>query len=166
MYTCGKLRATICYALIDGKATRVARLLTRPFTTHHLPSTCCLLTADRPSLLGPISLVPDMSQSSSGSSSTFQALFGGALRDYEDIIGSRLSDHPLAKELQECDSVGSITAILKEQAQIFREFRDHGKLVNSLKHLVDILSSPYISNVFDQGDLVVRQKASLGVSCC
>jgi phage-related protein len=98
-----------------------------------------------------------MSQSSS--SSTFPALFDAALQDYEDKIGSSLINHPLAKELQECDSVGSITAILEEQARIFREFRDHGKLVNSFKHLVDVLSSPFISTVFDQGtDLVVRPK--------
>jgi hypothetical protein len=96
-----------------------------------------------------------MSQSSS--SSTFPVLFDAALQDYEDKIGSSLINHPLAKELQECDSVGSITAILEEQARIFREFRDHGKLVHSLKHLVDVLSSPFISTVFDQGtDLVVR----------
>jgi hypothetical protein len=105
--------------------------------------------------------------SQSFSSSTFQALFDAALQDYEDKIGSSLINHPLAKELQECDSVGSITAILEEQAQIFRGFRDHGKLVNSLKYLVDVLSSPFVSTVFDQAtDLVVRPKESLGVSCC
>ena len=98
-----------------------------------------------------------MSQSSS--SPTFQALFDVALQDYEDKLGCNLINHPLAKELQECDSVGSITAILEEQARIFRDFGDHGKLVNSLKHLVDILSSPFISTVFEQGtNLVVRPK--------
>jgi len=106
-----------------------------------------------------------MSQSSS--SPTFQALFDVALQDYEDKIGSRLINHPLAEQLQECDSVGSITTILEEQARSFREFRDHGKLVNSLKNLVDVLSSPFISPVFGQGaDLVVRPEAFLGVSCC
>jgi hypothetical protein len=100
-----------------------------------------------------------MSQSSS--SPTFQALFDAALRHYEDKIGSRLINHPLAKQLQECDSAGSITAILEEQARIFREFRDHEKLVNSLKNLVDVLSSPFISTVFGQAtDLVVRPKGT------
>jgi hypothetical protein len=93
------------------------------------------------------------------SSSTFRAVFDAALQDYEDKVGSNLIDHPLAKELQECDSVGSITAILEEQARIFREFRDNGKLVDSLKHSVDVLSSPFISTAFDQvTNLAVRSK--------
>ena len=108
-----------------------------------------------------------MSQSSS--SSTIQALFDAALQDYEDKTGSVLIDHPLAKELQEYDSVMSITTILEEQIQIFPsyEFTDHGMLMDSLKHLVEVLNSPFISNVFDQGtDRVVRPKGTLCVFCC
>lgn len=96
-----------------------------------------------------------MSQSSS---SAFQALFDAALQDYEGKTGISLIDHPfVAREHQECDSVGSIIAILEEQAQNFHEFRAHGKLVDSLKNIIDVLSSPFISTGFDQGtDLVVR----------
>jgi hypothetical protein len=98
-----------------------------------------------------------MSQSSSPSTSG--ALFDAALQDYEEKTGSNLINHPLTKELQECDSVGSIIVILEEQVRIFREFRDNGKLVDSLKHLVDVLSSPFIGTVFEQGtDLLVRSK--------
>jgi hypothetical protein len=98
-----------------------------------------------------------MSQLSS--SSTFQALFNTALQDYEDKTGSSLVDHPFAKQFQECDSVESITTILEEQARIFREFRDHGKLVNSLKRLVDVLCSPFVTTVLEKGiDLFVRPK--------
>ena len=100
---------------------------------------------------------------SRSSSSTFQALLDAALQDYEDKTGSVLIDHPLAEELQECDSVMSVTTILEEQIRIFPsyEFTDHGMLVDSLKHLVDVLSSPFISNVFDQDtDLVVRPKGT------
>ena len=131
-----------------------------PLYRHHLPSTCRLLTADRPSFLVDISSISDMSRSSS---STFQALLDAALQDYEDKTGSVLIDHPLAEELQECDSVMSVTTILEEQIRIFPsyEFTDHGMLVDSLKHLVDVLSSPFISNVFDQDtDLVVRPKGT------
>ena len=103
--------------------------------------------------------------SRSSSSSTFQALFDAALQNYEDKTGSVLIDHPLAKELQEYDSVMSITTILEEQIQIFPsyEFTDHRMLVDSLKHLVEVLSSPFISNVFDQGTnrvVMVRPKGT------
>jgi hypothetical protein len=95
-----------------------------------------------------------MSQPSS--SSTFQALFNTALQDYKDQTGSSLVDHPFAKQFQECDSVESITTTLEEQAQIFREFRDHGKLVNSLKRLVGVLCSPFFTTVLEKGiDLLV-----------
>jgi hypothetical protein len=79
-----------------------------------------------------------MSQSSSFSS--FKDIFDVALRDYENKTGIKLVDNPLAKKLETCDSVDSITAILQEQAQIFRKFRgDDGKLMKSLKSSVDIL---------------------------
>ena len=99
-----------------------------------------------------------MSQPSS--SSTFQTLFNTALQDYKDKTGSSLIDHPFAMQFQECDSVESITTILEEQARIFREFRDHGKLVNSLKRLVDVLCLPFFTTVFEKGiDLIVRPKS-------
>jgi hypothetical protein len=93
------------------------------------------------------------------SSSTFQALFNTALQDYEDKTGSSLVGHPFAEQFQECDSVESITAILEEQTRIFRKFRDHGKLVKSLKRLVTVFCSPLFTTVLDKGiDLLVRHK--------
>jgi hypothetical protein len=98
-----------------------------------------------------------MSQPSS--SSTFQALLDTALQDYKDKTGSSLVDHPLAMRFQECDSVESITTILEEQARIFREFRGHGKLVNSLKRSVSVLCSPLFTTVLEKGiGLLVRPK--------
>jgi hypothetical protein len=97
-----------------------------------------------------------MSQSSP---STFQALFNAALQDYKDKTGNSLVGHPFAKQLQECDSVESISTILEEQARVFREFRDHGELINSLKRLTGILCSPFVNTVLGEGiDLVVRPK--------
>jgi hypothetical protein len=98
-----------------------------------------------------------MSQSSSPS--TFHALFNAALQDYKDKTENSLVDHPFARQLKECDSVESVSTILEEQARVFREFRDHGKLINSLKRLADILCSPFISTVLGEGiGLVVRLK--------
>jgi hypothetical protein len=96
---------------------------------------------------------------SRSSPSTFQALFNAALQDYKDKTGNNLVDHPFARQLQQCDSVESVSTILEERTRVFREFRDHGKLINSLKRLAGILCSPLISTVLGEGiGLVVRPK--------
>ena len=112
---------------------------------HHPPLTHCLLTTDRsPPSSAILSSISDMSQSSE--SSTFQALFNAALQDYKDKTGSSLIDHPIAKQLETCESVSSITSILQEQAQSFREFRENdGKLKKALNSSVDVLCAPSIS---------------------
>jgi hypothetical protein len=98
-----------------------------------------------------------MSQPSS--SFSFQVLFNIALQDYESQTGTRLVDHPLAKELESCNSVDSINAILQEQAQIFREFRgDSGKLMKSLKCSVDILYTLSVSTLLGEGVSLVCTK--------
>ena len=72
--------------------------------------------------------------------SSFQELFNVALRNYENQTKTSLVDHPLFNRLELCNSVNSITTILQEHAQIFREFRgDDGKLMRSLKYTVNIL---------------------------
>ena len=72
--------------------------------------------------------------------SPFQDLFNAALQDYQNQTGNSLIDHPFAKQLESCDSVDSIMAVLQEQAQIFREFRgDDGKIMKSMKYSVNIL---------------------------
>ncbi len=103
-----------------------------------------------------------MSQTSS--SSTFQALFNAALQDYEDKTEISLIDHPLAKQLETCNSVHSIIAILQDQARSFREFRGNdGRLMKSLKSLVDVLCSPSIGSTLNPAiGLVVRPKSFIG----
>jgi hypothetical protein len=144
------------YNLTDGEVVRLPSSLYH----HHLPSTSHLLPADY-SFPRHISSNSDMNQPSS--SSTFQALFNAALLDYEDKTGSSLVDHPFAIQFQGCDSVESFTTILEEQARIFCKFRDHGKFLNSLKHLVNIFCSPFFTTVLDNGVglLVCPKKHSL-----
>src|SRR6267154_237567 len=133
------------YNLIDGEVVRLP--LSNPLPP--LPSIDRLLLVDYP-FPRHIPSNSDMSQPSS--SSTFQALFNTALQNYKDKTGSSLVDHPFAHQFQECDSVESITTILEEQARmIFRESRDHGQLVNSLKRLVKVLCSPFFTTVLDKG---------------
>ena len=93
-----------------------------------------------------------MSQPSSSSSSSFQGLFNAALQDYENQTKTKLVQHPLAKKLETCNSVDSITTILQEQAQIFGGFRDDGKIMKSLTSSVDVLYT--LSNNTILGEVV------------
>jgi len=72
--------------------------------------------------------------------SYFQQLFDAALQDYERQTGKKLVDHPLAKQLEACESADSVTNVLQEQARGFhRSSGDHGKIMKSLKYAVDVL---------------------------
>lgn len=74
------------------------------------------------------------------SGSTFQSLFEAALEGYEEQTGKKLIDHPLAKQLEQCNSVESITAALQEQAQAFNGFRRfEGKVMKPFKGIVHVL---------------------------
>jgi hypothetical protein len=74
------------------------------------------------------------------SGSTLQSLFDAALQDYEKQTGKKLIDHPLARQLEICNSVESITAVLKEQSRAFTEFRrDDDKVMKPLKRVVHVL---------------------------
>jgi hypothetical protein len=73
-------------------------------------------------------------------SSRFQALFESALQDYQSQTGTTLADHPLAQQLQNCDSADSVTAVLQEKARALSEFRgDDGKTMKSLNRVVSVL---------------------------
>jgi hypothetical protein len=96
-----------------------------------------------------------MSQQSS--SSAFQALFNTALQDYKNKTGVVQLTAPLPSKSR--NATRSIITILGAQARIFREFRDHGKRMNSLERLVDVLCSPFFTTALEKGiDLTVRPK--------
>jgi hypothetical protein len=107
-----------------------------------------------------------MSQPSS-LSSNFRVLFNAALQDYKDKTGNTLADHPIAVQLETCESVSSIIAILHEQAQSFHEFKENdGRLMKALNSSVDVLCVPSISSALNEAiGLVVRRKASISVPC-
>jgi hypothetical protein len=73
------------------------------------------------------------------SHSTLQPLFQAALQKYEEQT-RELINHPLAPQLEQCNSVESFTAVLQEQAQVFNEFRRvESKVMKPLKGIVHIL---------------------------
>jgi hypothetical protein len=62
------------------------------------------------------------------------------LQDYEKQTGMKLTEHPLARKLENCNSVESITAVLQEQARAFTEFRrEDDKVMKPLKGVVHVL---------------------------
>ena len=73
-------------------------------------------------------------------SSHLQVLFEAALQDYQKQTGVALATHPLAEQLQNCDSVESVTAIFREQTQAFSEFQDKDKVLKPLKKAVSVLN--------------------------
>lgn len=74
------------------------------------------------------------------SGSTLQSLFEAALQGYEKQTGIKLIEHPFARQLEICNSVESITAVLQEQAQAFTEFRrDDCKVMKPLRRVVQVL---------------------------
>ena len=95
--------------------------------------------------------------------SSFQGLFNAALQDYQIQTGNNLIDHPFVKQLESCNSVDSITAVLQEQAQIFRDFRgDDGKFMKSLKFSVNTL---YTLSVTTEGIGLVHPKPFIEIPC-
>ena len=88
-----------------------------------------------------------------------QALFDSALRDYEKKTNVTLSKHPLAVQLQSCDSVDDITSLLQRKAEAFGDFQARSRMMKALRATVSILAP--LSKAFSLADDfgVVRQKA-------
>ncbi|KAH9965156.1 hypothetical protein BJV74DRAFT_799613 [Russula compacta] len=73
-------------------------------------------------------------------SSFFESLFQLALDEYENQTGINLLQHPLAIQLDRCNSVESITELFQQQAEAFREFREgNHKILTLLKRAVQVL---------------------------
>jgi hypothetical protein len=63
-----------------------------------------------------------------------------------------LAKHPLAESLQNCHSVGSITAFLQDKAREFGDFEGRNKIMKSIESTVTILSM--LSTTAALGDAV------------
>lgn len=95
-------------------------------------------------------------------SSRFGVLFEAALQQYEKQTKIPLAKHSLAEQLQNCDSVGSVIAVLQEQIQAFNEFRGRDRIMKSLEGVVSVLST--LSAVAGLSDSIglVRWKGLIG----
>ena len=72
--------------------------------------------------------------------SDFKPILDAALSDYNMKTGKELLDHPLAAEVQRCDTVDAALAILQDQAKAFQQFKDGDqRLVESISPLAQVL---------------------------
>ena len=127
---------------------------------HSLPRRISLISSSPPIW---ISLTGDIIYMGDSSSTRLQVIFEAALEGYERQTGMKLIDHPLARQLENCNSIQSITAVLEEQARAFSQFRgDDGKVMKSLKCSVHILHG-LSSSALGEGISLVRFMDFLGI---
>jgi hypothetical protein len=94
-------------------------------------------------------------------SSRFRAFFDSALHDYQRQTGTTLSSHPLAEKIQDCDSVESVTAVLREQARALSDFRGgEGRIMRSLETIVSVLYTLSEKSALGEAIGLVRRKGS------
>jgi hypothetical protein len=84
---------------------------------------------------------PTSDTSDQSGSSRLRMLFEAALEYYRQQTGIKLAKHPLAERLQDCNTVESVTAVLREQVQDFKQFREKDKVLKPLKKVLTVLHS-------------------------
>jgi len=98
--------------------------------------------------------------SNQSQSSRFRVLFDSALQDYQNQTGTTL----VAGQLQNCDSVESVTAVLQEQTWAFTEFRGgDNRIMKSLESVVSALYTLSASTALGEAIGLVRRRASIDV---
>ena len=71
--------------------------------------------------------------------SRLRVLFEAALEDYKQQTGIELAQHPLARRLEDCNSVESVADVLREQAQDLDRLREKDKVLKPLKKVLTVL---------------------------
>jgi hypothetical protein len=85
---------------------------------------------------------PMASSSTSTSSSNFQSIFNASLQAYNNKTKNILLDHPLADQLQSCDSLNAVLSVLQDLIQQFEQRRTSDeRLKNWLNPTVNVLYS-------------------------
>ena len=89
-----------------------------------------------------LALVMSQTTTTADVSSRFQALFQVALKSYQKQTMADLLAHPLASQLQSCDSTADIVAILQDQLRDLDKSRSGDeRLVKWLNPTVNVLSA-------------------------
>ena len=109
-----------------------------------------------------------MSQSpptASSSSSNFQSVLNAALDAYEKTTKKKLLDHPLATQLQSCDSPTAILSVLQDLIQQFEQNRSgDARLRTWLEPTVNVLFA-FSATLGEGVGLVIHQSRYLVKIC-
>ena len=74
------------------------------------------------------------------SSTNFETIFAAALDEYQRQTKKNIASHPLATQLESCESPSAILAVLRAQVQIFDKSQDADeKLTKWLDPTVNVL---------------------------
>ena len=86
-----------------------------------------------------------------------ESILAAALNEYKKNTGNDLLSHPLSAELQLCDSVEGILAILQRQANTVEKLRDGNRgVMKWVRSSVNVLCS--ISATLEDGAGLVRHR--------
>ena len=76
----------------------------------------------------------------SSSSSSFQSIFDASLQSYNNKTKNKLLDHPLATQLQSCNSPNAILSVLQDLIHQFDQRRASDERLNKwLNPIVNVL---------------------------
>ena len=92
----------------------------------------------------------------------FRARFDSALQAYKQTTGVTLAEHPLAVQLQNCDSDDSIVILLKYEARPFSDLPGNDRIMESIESIVSIVSTLCSTASLGEGIGLVRQNAPMG----
>ncbi|KAI9432820.1 hypothetical protein H4582DRAFT_2131950, partial [Lactarius indigo] len=93
-------------------------------------------------VIGTTSQTMQASSSSTPKDPNLQPIFEKALKDYKKKTGTDLTAHPLAVELNGCDSPESILAVLEQKANVLNQsWSSDDRLTKWLKPTVNILNA-------------------------
>jgi len=96
------------------------------------------------------------------SSSNFQVVFNNALRTYEKHTKKDLLSHPLAAQLQACDSPSAILDVLHQQVQELNQ-NSHQSLTKWLDPTMNVLYA--FSETLGEGVSLVCLKPGIQLKC-
>jgi hypothetical protein len=124
-------------------------VISHPAIPHHPPSTNKLFS------------FPYMSHShlAASSSSNFQLIINNALDAYKKRTKNDLLAHPLAPQLQACDSPGAILAVLQQQLQGLDQSQSDDRWTKWLEPTVNVLFA--FSSTLGAGVGLVRSRHAL-----
>jgi hypothetical protein len=100
------------------------------------------------------------------SSSSFQPLFHAALKQYAHKTGTKLDDHPISRQLDDCDSLDSVSSLIQEHAQRFAKSRgDDGRIMKCLNSAIHVLYTLSTRSGLGEGTAPVCSTSLILILC-